>query len=91
MPQGDFRAGFDFLEGPVGLVMAAEAGLAHRGAEELFRLDPLYDFGQAAGVIHFHVVGDDIGDFFRVDDFGHALQHLRDEALFDRVDQGDPG
>ena len=40
-------------------------------------------------MVHLHVVGDDIVDLFRVDDLGNPGQHLRDEFLFDGVDQGD--
>ncbi len=85
----DFPAGLDHLKGPFFLVVAAEAGLAHGGAEELFRLDCGHGLGQAAGMVHLDVVGDDVVDLLRGDDLGNAGQHLREEFLFDGVDQGD--
>jgi hypothetical protein len=87
--QGEFAAGFDLHKGPLRLEVAAQAGLALGRAEDFLRLDPVHHFGQTPGMIHLHVIGDDIVDFLGIDDVADAAHHLPDKALFHRVDQGD--
>ena len=88
-PRGQLAAGLDLDKGPILFVVAEQPGLAHGRAENLFRLDPIDDLGQSPGMIHFHVVGDDIINLGRVHDLGHPGHHLGHEFLFDRVNERD--
>ena len=74
-------AALDHFDGPVLAVEVALHGLvAQGGDEDLFGLHAGHHFGQAAGVVGFHVVADDVVDLFGIHDLGDTAQHVAGPA-----------
>jgi len=69
--------------------MRLHGPFAHGGDEDFLGLGGGHEFRQGAGMIHFHMVDDEIVHRFGLDQMGHPAQHLVAEAGLDRIKQRD--
>ena len=89
LSDGDRSAGGHDFDGPVRTVeMRLHGPFAHGRGEDLFGLGPGHHFGQGPGVVHFHMVDDDVVDVLGFDQMRQAAQQLAAEVGLDRIDQG---